>query len=251
MAVPQHTVAPIPANLDFVSAACLGVAGLTAAMTLWRWLDVPMSTSPASTSTSTSGKFPRSSTEYLLVWGGSAVTAQFAIQLAIRGGMSVIAVTSERTRSIALSLGARYAVARDGKTNEAIVSEIRALVAADDNDPDSITRAIDLVGPETASHCLRAMSTTRLGSFAPLAMISNDMFVPANITVHTVEMKQFVLNPECRFYALELNRLVSQGAIKLPSIEVFTGGLDRIQVGLERIKNGDLAGKKLVVSMAT
>lgn len=39
--VPQHTVLPIPDNLGYETAACLGVAALTAAMTLWKWLCAP------------------------------------------------------------------------------------------------------------------------------------------------------------------------------------------------------------------
>jgi NADPH:quinone reductase-like Zn-dependent oxidoreductase len=234
--VPCHTALPIPASLAFDSAACLGVAGLTAAMTLWRWLQVPMVVPAASASVSQDSS--------LLVWGGSTATGQFAIQIAARCGLKVIAVTSAKTKALAESLGA-HAVARDGKTDGEVVAAIRELGG------NQITRAIDLVGAQTAVHCLAALSTSQPCFFAPLAMtIPSTTPVPDNVTVETVEMKRFVLDPQSRVYALELNRLVGEGMVKLPDIEVLEGGLEVIQDGLERLKAGDMAGKKMVVRMA-
>jgi NADPH:quinone reductase-like Zn-dependent oxidoreductase len=230
--VPSHTVLPLPSNLSFDLAACLGVAGLTAAMTLWRWLEVPMAPQPSP-----------SAAEYLLLWGGSTVTGQFAIQIATRCGLKVIAITSSKTQSLAQSLGAHYVISRDGKTETEIVSEIRSIAG------DNVTRGIDLVGTTTANYCLQAFSTNKKCIFAPLAMISSKAVVPENVRVEPVEMKQFVLNPQSRVYALELNRLVEGGHITLPDIEVLEGGLDVVTKGLERLKGGDMKGKKIVVKM--
>jgi len=201
-------------------------------MTLWRWLEVPMTPQPSS-----------SEAEYLLLWGGSTVTGQFAIQIATRCGLKVIAVTSSKTQTLAQSLGAHHVVTRDGKTEAEIVAEIRSIAG------DNITKAIDLVGTKTANFCMEAMSTSKQGIFAPLAMISSKAVIPANIRVETVEMKQFVLNEGSRMYALELNRLVETGTIRLPDIHVLEGGLDVVTDGLERLKGGDMAGKKMVVRM--
>lgn len=123
------------------------------------------------------------------------------------------------------------------------MAEIRSIAG------DNITKAIDLVGTKTANFCLEAMSTQKQGIFAPLAMISSKAIIPANIRVETVGMKQFVLNANSRIYALELNRLVEAGHIKLPDIHVLEGGLDVVTDGLERLKEGDMAGKKMVVKM--
>jgi NADPH:quinone reductase-like Zn-dependent oxidoreductase len=67
--VPQHTVLKIPAGISFESAASLEVPGLTAAMTLWHWLEVPF----------TAEKGQRKSGDFILIWGGSTITGQFAI----------------------------------------------------------------------------------------------------------------------------------------------------------------------------
>lgn len=183
---------------------------------------------------------PTHADEYLLLWGGSTVTGQFAIQIASRCGLKVIAVTSAKTRALAEELGAKVVV-RDGKTEEQIVAEVRGTTG------DNVTRAIDLVGTKTAKWCLEALSREKSCLFAPLAMIDSKTVVPANIKVETVEMKRFVLDEEARGYAVELNRLVESGEVRLPDVVVLEGGLDAVVEGLERLKGGDMAGRKMVV----
>jgi len=229
--VPQHTVLPIPGDLEFEAAACLGVAALTASMTLWKWLQVPRKISPDLTAEK----------ECLLVWGGSTVTGQFAIQIALQSGLEVIAVTSSKTHFLAESLGADHVIVRDGRSNDEIVEAIRAVGG------DRITRALDLVGNDTAPFSLKALSKTRPSLFAPLAMMKTQE-VPENVEVLTVEMKQFVLDKSSTVYAEDLNELIASGQLKLPELEILKGGLSAVQDGLERLKKGDMGGKKIVVS---
>jgi NADPH:quinone reductase-like Zn-dependent oxidoreductase len=235
--VPQHTVLKIPDHVGYEEAACLGVPGLTAAMTLWKWLGIgwPPSSLPAGT--------PQSDREanWLLIWGGSAVTGQFATQLAVHSGWKVITVTSERTKPLSLSLGATHVVSRDGKSDQEIIDEIRHTTNG------CITKAIDLVGPKTAKLVLQSVSKAERVDFAPLAMIANDEVTPDNVTVHTVEMKQFVLDPECKVYAEAFNELVAQGKVTFPDMHILEGGLEQVVPGLEMLKRGDMGGKKLIV----
>lgn len=232
--VPQHTVLPMPSSLEFEAAACLGVAGLTAAMTLWKWLQVPRSLQHT--------KASNEEKDYLLVWGGSTVTGQFAIQIGILSGLEVIAVTSEKTQALAESLGA-HVVTRDGKSNEDVVECIRKIGG------ERITRGVDLVGNATAPFSIQSLSKTRRSIFAPLAMMKEQK-VPENIDIVNVEMKQFVLDKTSRGYAEDLNRLVEDGSLKLPELHVMPGGLAAIEGGLMRLKGGDMGGKKMVVSWA-
>ncbi|KAI8964323.1 GroES-like protein [Daldinia sp. FL1419] len=231
--VPSHTVLPIPSGVPIEAAACLGVAALTASMTLWKWLDVP---------------FPQQSTNveegrWLLIWGGSTVTGQFATQIARLSGIKVITVNSAETKSLSERLGASHVVVRDGKSDENVVEEIRAITG------DSLTRVIDLVGPKTATLALGAVSKTEPVAFAPLAMMSGSETVPENVEVHTVEMKQFVLDKSNVRYTGELGKLLDRGQIILPELHLIDGGLHSIQGGLEMLKKGNLKGKKLVVRM--
>jgi len=231
---PRHTVKPIPSNLSFESAACLGVCGLTAAMTLWKWLDVPMHESRNP---------PPTTPEYLPVWGGSSITGQFIIQMAAYGGLEVIAVASQRTKTLVHNLGARYVITRDGKSNKQIVAEIKSIGG------DNIFKAIDVVGPETSAHCMTALSTSSPVLFAPLSFLPKDTFVPAHVNVQNVEMKSYVLDKSSKVYADHLNMLLEQNEITAPALEVLSGGLAVIEEGLKMQKQGDRGGLKLVVSM--
>lgn len=257
--VPQHTVVRIPGDLGFESAACLGVGALTATMTLRRWLDIPP-TSPSNSQSSSApipaeqekgGDQDQPEEEWLLIWGGATVTGQFATQVASQSGYKVITVTSSRTKPLSLRLGANYVVSRDGKANAEIVAEIKSIMSPSISTSSygrrCITRAIDLVGPATAALALECLATHRPATFAPLAMMSPQTQIPENVTVSAVEMKQFVLDKSSREYAVEVNRLVENGMLKLPELLVLSGGLGDVVRGLEMVKQGDMGGRKVVV----
>ncbi|KAK3628489.1 hypothetical protein LTR56_003868 [Elasticomyces elasticus] len=232
--VPQHTVLSLPARLDFNAGACLGVAALTAAMTLWKWLAVVMPSAQPKTATPP---------QHILIWGGSTVTGQFAIQFAHRSGLSVIAVTSAKTRCLAERLGAAHVITRDHKTNDEIVAEVRAITG------DELTMAIDIVGNATGASCLQALSATEASTLAPLAFLKDGEQIPESVTIAPVEMKRFIIEEGNRKYAEELNRLVGDGSVSMPEIEVLHG-LEKIEEGLEMLKRGDMNGRKLVVRVA-
>jgi NADPH:quinone reductase-like Zn-dependent oxidoreductase len=208
-------------------------------MTLWKWLGVSMPSLERESSTNSDPG------EYMLVWGGSTITGQFAIQIAAQSGFRVIAVTSEKTRDLVLGLGATHVVTRTSKTDEEISEEIAALGG------DCITRGLDLVGPKTATRCLKLLSTSLPATFVPLAMMSATEIVPDHIAVPTVEMKQFVLDRSSSIYSEQLNSLIESGNLRLPQIDILKGGLGVIEEGLQRVKKGDMEGRKLVVSMSS
>jgi NADPH:quinone reductase-like Zn-dependent oxidoreductase len=179
----------------------------------------------------------------LLIWGGSSVTGQFLVQLASQAGVRTVTVGSSKTADLLRRLGATHAVVRDGKADSAVVDEVRALVG------DDVTLGVDLVGARTAAATVQCLSRTRAARFAPLAAWA-PVAAPANVEVLAVEMKQFVLDPASRVHADALTRLVAAGDVALPEIEVLPGGLAVVEEGLERLKRGDMAGKKLVIDMS-
>lgn len=244
--VPQHTVLQVPSDLNYEAAACLGVPALTAAMTLWKWLKAPQPTTTtayAEPMIPTPPASPAPEEGYILIWGGSTITGQYAIQLAKASGLTVIAVSSSRTESLVLSLGADHVITRDNKTNAQILLAIQAIGG------DNITRAIDIVGTTTSPFALSALSKTRSSHLAPLSFISKDEHVPENVTVHNIEMKQFILDATNRCYAETLNQLFEEKKLKEPQLVVLRGGLAAVPAGLEQLKQGDMGGKKLVVSL--
>lgn len=233
--VPHHTVSLVPPNLSFESAACLGVPGLTAAMTLWKWLRIDLP--PPTAQILKNG-------DYIVIWGGSTVTGQFLIQLANHCGLTVIAVTSKKTEGLVRSLGAEHVIVRNHRTNE----EIAAL--ARDIGGDQITRAVDLVGAETAYAALSTLSRSRPSILAPLSKGIHHDGKLVNVEIADVQMKCFILDSSSEVYATRLNDLVASGSIKVPQLEVLSGGLEDVIRGLELLKRGDRGGRKLVVSIS-
>jgi NADPH:quinone reductase-like Zn-dependent oxidoreductase len=272
VAVPQHTVLPIPSILNFEEAACLGVAALTAAMTLWKWLDVPIpkasiqkslhdnSTRGSETPQSIDSGYMSSESlasgigedQWILIWGGSTVTGQFATQLAALSNLKVVTVCSSQTAELSRTLGAEHVVIRDERTAEQIAVEIMTITKG------RIYKAIDLVGAKTAAQCLQICGSQILLEthqnhckilFAPLAMMGIDQMIPDIVEVQTVEMKRFVLDPESKIYAQRLNELIEDGKIRLPALKVIDGGLAQVQHGLDMLKKGNMGGVKLVVKL--
>lgn len=251
--VPEHTALPIPGGLSYEEAACLGVAALTACITLWRWLQVPQPRPTTAKHFSSSyrdlGKQPCDEEGWFLIWGGSSITGQFAVQLAKLSGLKVVVVCSTQSVGLCQSLGADGVVTRDNKEVAEIMAELTDITRG------CITRALDLVGPETASYCLQVCSATQqreqLGQkkvlFAPLAMMRSSEPVPNTVEVLTVEMKQFVLNASFRRYAQTLNEFLETGQLRLPSLSILDGGLEAVETGLELVKSGKMNGTRVIV----
>jgi NADPH:quinone reductase-like Zn-dependent oxidoreductase len=232
---PEHTVLALQASLGFEEAACLGVAGLTAAMTLWKWFDLPMSRQTP-TASAEGGRF-------VLIWGGASITGQFAVQIAVEAGLKVIAVASQRMEQRLLDLGAHHVVVRDGRSLEDMASEVRQI------GQDDIVYGVDLVGPQSATIGVGCLSRQQPAKFAPLAVPAPPTDVPENVELVNVEMKRFVLDPASRKYAERLTELVAEGKVVVPERLVLTGGLAAVENGLRRLRSGDNGGKKLVVRM--
>ena len=191
---------------------------------------------------------PEGSREVMLIWGGSTVTGQFAIQLAAHAGYDVIAVCSASTSDLVQSLGAAHVVTYTDKTDLHVIGEILCLAQG------RLTKAIDLVGARTAKLVLRAIAacgSAREVDFAPLAFMSRDTEVPGNARIHNVEMKQFVLNSDSHKYGARLNELIETKVLRLPAVRTLKGGLGAVEEGLMRVKEGSLKGEKLVVSMSS
>jgi hypothetical protein len=55
----------------------------------------------------------------------------------------------------------------------------------------------------------------------------------------------------CGVYADALNRLLKEGAVKTPAIDVLHGGLAMVEEGLNMQKRGDRGDRKLVFSMVS
>ncbi|TIB74306.1 GroES-like protein [Wallemia mellicola] len=222
--VPSHTVIKIPSTITYDKAATLGVTALTASMTLHHYFNISIDANTP---------------DSLLVWGASTVTAQFIIQLAVRSGMNVYGVASETNLKLVESLGA-IPISRSNKTYDEIVDEVNAV------SNNSIKYVADLIGIESSNAALRLLK--RGGVIAPLASMTlgKDAKIPDGVDVKIIEMKRFILDSSYKWHADYLNKLIQANELVFPAIEILNG-FESIQKGLDRLKQGNMNGKKLVV----
>lgn len=233
--VPQHTIDHVPSSITLQQASTLGVCGLTAAMVLWHWFEIPI---------------PEASTVLgehaaIVIWGGATVTGQFLVQLARISGLEVIAVCSEASKDLVKSLGANHVISRDSLTNESIKERILDLGLP-------IKYVVDAANSETAQVAL-GLVKERGGSFAAIAEpLPKDVTFPDSVSVKGVQMKWFVLHKQNSIYQKSLTRLVKKGLITFPTIKVLPG-LDWVEEGLRRLQKSEKGGRggvKYVVQIA-
>ncbi|KAK4688309.1 hypothetical protein P7C73_g1800, partial [Tremellales sp. Uapishka_1] len=249
--LPCHTVGVLPDNLSYEEGASLGVPALTAAMTLWKWLKLPLpSVSLESRSIASKGN-PES--DYLLIWGGASSTGQFFTQLAAlsaQSGLQTITVTSSASASLSKSLGAHHIIARDGLSNQEISSRVHEISKG------RLRHAIDLVGAETSQACFNLLGKSDYAGQRMLCPIAAPGFKPLAVgprhglvTVHDIEMKRFVLDPSNRIYMDILNQLGAANWLRFPEREIVVG-LERVEEALNKMSLGQGGGKKWVVRIA-
>lgn len=136
--------------------------------------------------------------EWLLIWGGSAVTGFFAAQFAIMADMRVIAVADKarhgkRLEDIGVGLYYYYFLLGisllnkltpehivDRSSPKAAVEEIRNITGGE------LHYAIDCVGKQTACYAVEALSTSRQSYIVGLTGLPED--VPENVQPCTVVM---------------------------------------------------------------
>jgi hypothetical protein len=132
--------------------------------------------------------------------------------------------------------------------------------------------AIDAIGSQTASWCQDLLvSYTRIGNrngpvtpelgtkdldtvgsaevSAHLVCLSGTPKTSAaNVQIHRVPIKLFHTNPKlgAAISAL-LSAMLHSDEIKLPETVIEDGGLHAVVTGLEKLKSGELSGRKLVV----
>ncbi|KAK2593092.1 hypothetical protein QQS21_009222 [Conoideocrella luteorostrata] len=210
---------------------------------------------------------PRSG-DWLVIWGGSATSANLAIQLAKLAGLKVAIVADSAKHGLRLS-------------NHAV---IRPDLLVDSHDP---TRAIDILlantkgrlrfaldtrGRESASHLLRALRLNKdkkyddsislisppatprhakssRGHLVGLTGLPKD-YEEEDVLLHTVPIKLFheveSIGQSLVTWAAEL---LEQKLLFPPDIVNIEYGLSNVNAGLDRMRKGEISGGKLVVKV--
>jgi hypothetical protein len=131
--------------------------------------------------------------------------------------------------------------------------------------------ALDTVGADTAAWCqnilasrtgtqcrpsllLTGSNNIALGPSSSLPHLVCLVAAPkeknTNVRIHKIPIKLFHTNRDIgRAISEWLSILLKSGDLKLPDTIYQDGGLDTIGSGLERLKSGELSGKRLVVRL--
>jgi hypothetical protein len=131
--------------------------------------------------------------------------------------------------------------------------------------------AFDTVGADTAAWCQSVLASritaNHLQSSQPgignattsskalshlVCLVGAPKETNSNVRIHTVPIKLFHTNHQIgQAISSWLSSLLQSSELKLPQTVFEHGGLDAIGSSLDRIRSGELSGKRLVVTMKT
>ncbi|KAL7793869.1 GroES-like protein [Trichoderma ceciliae] len=205
--------------------------------------------------------------EWLLVYGASSITGQIIIQLAKLGGLKVVGVADlSKHQQLLQSLGTDILI--DSSDLDQAKRDIRRLI------PGSLRFAIDTVGPKTAAWCQQVLAERtssrycRPGEKTPtnpspldpatrgggsklshlVALTGSPPTFSPNVQVHTVPIKLFHTSQYVGGHLSKwLYELLDTNKLQPPEVEFIPGGLDAINGALERLRQGETSGKRLVI----
>lgn len=265
----QHTVCRLPSHIPIAHGAALGVAYVAASLTLGvclglRLPDIAQAKGtrgpdirqmvrrsaledlPADT-LSECLSMPEHERpvagEWLVVWGGSSTSAFILSQIAHLAGLRVILVVDVAKH------GARMMEAKDfvlvDSHHPARASEvIRSLTQG------QLRFAVDTVGKPTTEALATSLHVggEKRPHIVGLAALPKER-VPG-IVYHSVPVKLMHEVPEVGLSLMAwLEQALRYDVLRLPVVERASGGLEGINAALDRMREGQISGKRLVVPL--
>ncbi|TIB70437.1 hypothetical protein E3Q24_02962 [Wallemia mellicola] len=240
----------IPDEMTFTNASTLGMSLYTAVQALF--LKSPFALDP-------------SHTQNILIWGASTAVGMYAVQLARKSGVNVVATTSSKNSDLVKSLGANLLF---DYADVDVVDKIKQ--ATNDN----VTFALDCVGyPDSLHKSVISVSDTKPAIVHTLLPPQKDF--PLNKTnaqvkfslIHSVfaedlSWANYIFNPPitqtemdeeqekaAKFFNYDKGALyepISNNEIKTTPIFATSRGLDNILPWLLKMERGEIRGGKVV-----
>ncbi|CAD0085756.1 unnamed protein product [Aureobasidium mustum] len=183
--------------------------------------------------------------DWIAIYGGSSTSALFISEISRLAGLRVILLA-------------------DGVKHGGRLSERQGSILVDSHEParaikivQSITKgklrfAVDTVGKETAGHLVQMLQAdTQEGKRAHLVGLTG---VPQDkiegVVFHSVPIKLFHEVPSIGIALMNwLERALETEALALPEVEHADGGLSGINAALDRMRRGEISGRRLVISV--
>ncbi len=207
LVAPATSVVPLPAGATFEQASTLPMNGLTALRGL-ELLDLP----PAST---------------LLVTGGAGLLASYAIPLAKRAGLRVLADASPADREFVLGLGAEVVLPR----GDGLVASVR----------DAVPEGVDAVF-DTALLGRAIFPAIREGGALVFVRTWDGAEIEDGIAIHPVWVGDVLERTE---WLRELSQLAGEGVLELRVAATFPP--ERAADAHRLMEAGGLRGRAVVV----
>ena len=181
--------------------------------------------------------------EWLVIWGGSSTSALLLSQIAHLAGLRVILVVDVAKH------GARMMESRDfvlvDSHNTARASEvIRNLTQG------QLRFAVDTVGKPTAEALAKALTVggEKRSHLVGLAALPKER-IPG-VVYHSVPVKLFHEVPDVGLSLMAwLEQALQYEVLQLPIVESAPGGLEGVNAALDRMREGQISGKRLVVPL--
>ncbi|KAK3298365.1 putative alcohol dehydrogenase [Chaetomium fimeti] len=250
VAAPGDLLFKIPEAMDFDQACTLGVSLATVGLALYQSLGIPMPTSFSTVQRQQQQQQQR----YVLIYGGGTATGTMAIQMAARSGLVPITTCSPERFDWVKSLGA--AAAFDYRS-PSVGSDIRAFTR------NTLNMALDCITTTTTmSTCYEAISSNggkylSLDPF-PIRTHTRRSVRPSWVFGLTIFGKPVMwkrpMNVEAKpsdktfteKWFLVAQSMLDKGDIRTHKYETRVGGLAGLVGGLDDVRKGQVAGKKLV-----
>jgi len=206
VAMVASAVAPKPEALTFEQAAGIPLAGLTAWQSLFDHAELK-------------------SGQVILIHAGAGGVGSHAIQFASHAGACVLTTASPNHRRYVERLGAKAVI---DYNREDFIQTVRARY------PDGIDAVFDTIGGETQSRSYEALKSG--GVLVSIAHPPDE----SEATRFGVKGRYCFVEPNGR-QLREIGRLIEQGVVKPPSVEVFP--LEEAAEAQRRSKAGHVQGK--------
>ncbi|KAL2178442.1 chaperonin 10-like protein [Thermothelomyces heterothallicus CBS 202.75] len=261
----------LPDAISFTQAATLPSAVLTATVTLFSALDVPLLPPPPppqqqgepSSSGGGKGKGKGKGTG-ILVWSGASSTGNATIQLARRAGLTVFATASPRHHAAVRALGAAEVVDYRSPTAARDLAAAARRAGVDVRlavDPLSTAESLPLVLAALAelssassaapAPALASASGRRKLRLAHLGPWPDQVERPADVDavpVRALDAWTSRRDLAARVFNDLLGAWLETGEFVPQTPRVIDGGLEGLQTALETLRNG-VSGEKLVVEL--
>jgi D-arabinose 1-dehydrogenase-like Zn-dependent alcohol dehydrogenase len=181
--------------------------------------------------------------DWIAIYGGSSTSALFISEIARLAKLKVILLADS------VKHGGRLGE-REGSILVDSHDPIRAIKIVRSITKGRLKFAVDTVGKETAFHLMQMLGKQE-GRRAHLVGLTG---VPKEtvdgVVFHSVPIKLFHEVPSVGLALMTwLERALETDAIALPEVEHAEGGLDGINAALDRMRSGEISGRRLVVSV--